>query len=454
MESKFYKEQISLLNLKLDTSNFRFPQVNSQHEALTLMIDNQKEKLYYLARDICINGLNPSDSIIVCKCLNKSFYTVLEGNRRVSALKLLSTPSIINDNHKTLRLKFERLQQAYNDSIPKILECVVVPNRDEANIWIYRKHAGQQDGIGTVTWNAQQIQRYKAMASGSQSLELEIVSFLEKSPFLRKSEKEKLRNLNITNLQRLISDPDVRKALGLDVHKGVIRSFVPEENLVNNLLIIVRDLLAPGFTVGHIYSKEDRKNYIGSVSNKLDTSVKTNKKWDISSAQPREEVDRLNIKTDVVPKERPRSTMIPNNLKISISNPKLARIFHELQTMNIEKYKYSCSVMARVLIEGSVDCYMNKFMKDSFNNLTAEGSKIDLNQKVNRVIQKMVSNHKLDKILAKGIRTEMKDINSPLSIDTLNAYVHNTQFSPKPDNLRCGWDNIQCFFELLWKTIS
>ena len=56
--------------------------------------------------------------------------------------------------------------------------------------------------------------------------------------------------------------------------------------------------------------------------------------------------------------------------------------------------------------------------------------------------------------LSKGIRSEINDKNSVLSIESLNAYVHNEFFYHKADNLIIGWDNIETFFVLLWESIN
>ena len=56
--------------------------------------------------------------------------------------------------------------------------------------------------------------------------------------------------------------------------------------------------------------------------------------------------------------------------------------------------------------------------------------------------------------LSKGIRTEINDKNSALSIESLNAYVHNEFFYPKAYNLITGWDNIERFFIKLWDSVN
>ena len=60
----------------------------------------------------------------------------------------------------------------------------------------------------------------------------------------------------------------------------------------------------------------------------------------------------------------------------------------------------------------------------------------------------------IDNTLSKGIRSELRDCNSILSIESLNAYAHNPFFYPKADNLITGWDNTAKFFSIIWDCIN
>ena len=95
---------------------------------------------------------------------------------------------------------------------------------------------------------------------------------------------------------------------------------------------------------------------------------------------------------------------------------------------------------------------IDKLIKDG--KLTACSSGMDLNAKVNTVINHLYNAQQLTKDLSKGIRTELKDTSSTLSVESLNAYVHNFRFTPKPQNLAISWDNIQPFFEKMWEAIA
>ena len=88
------------------------------------------------------------------------------------------------------------------------------------------------------------------------------------------------------------------------------------------------------------------------------------------------------------------------------------------------------------------------------NAITACSSGESLQGKVGKVLNHMTQLGTMSNDLSKGIRSEINDKNSVLSIESLNAYVHNEFFYPKADNLITGWDNIESFFIQLWESIK
>jgi len=107
---------IKLTSLFVNTENYRFEPLSSQKEAIDKMIEDQGDKLYSLVDDIVTNGLSPVDLIIVTPNEDSNKYVVLEGNRRITSLKLLNNPTLIDDKYSPLRKKFQKLQK-YNPQI-------------------------------------------------------------------------------------------------------------------------------------------------------------------------------------------------------------------------------------------------------------------------------------------------------------------------------------------------
>jgi hypothetical protein len=89
-------KNLEIDQLELDLINPRISKAADQHEAMQRIIDDQNTKLGNLAESIAEDGLNPMDRLLVMKSEQKSGkYTVLEGNRRALALRILKNPNVL-----------------------------------------------------------------------------------------------------------------------------------------------------------------------------------------------------------------------------------------------------------------------------------------------------------------------------------------------------------------------
>lgn len=64
-------ETIKVTDLEVNPENYRFEEQGSQKEAIEMMIEDQDNDLYNLAKDIIENGLNPNDKIQVTPSTDK-----------------------------------------------------------------------------------------------------------------------------------------------------------------------------------------------------------------------------------------------------------------------------------------------------------------------------------------------------------------------------------------------
>src|SRR3990170_1490353 len=86
-------------DLLIDEENPRISQPNvGQHKAQQAVAQHQQRKLQMLAKDIIRFGLDPSQLSIVMSFENdQSRYVVVEGNRRLTALRALENPEFLVD---------------------------------------------------------------------------------------------------------------------------------------------------------------------------------------------------------------------------------------------------------------------------------------------------------------------------------------------------------------------
>lgn len=469
------KINIKISNLFLDLQNPRYEKQPSQNEALNTIAFEQKGKLLVLLKDILENGLNPSDIPIVMPDPTKgNGYIVLEGNRRIAALKLFKKPGILTNT--SMRQKFSKLHDEYKNMPFKAVECLEVNSREEANLWIERKHEGEMNGAGTVRWDNVQKSRFLAYKTGKDSRAVQLIDFMKAASEDDKEFADNLQNVSATNLERFLGTPDVRSALGLEYDHGEYSSRLIWSEILKGLKAVVKRLSQDDFNVRAIYRKEDRMRFINAIplDELPDKSQKAETIWKLKDFSPTNQPVDSTVEEDEINKEKPvdyttsnaddtlqqekptnRTSFIPESFTLSIPNERSNRIYSEMKQMSHIKMPNACAVMMRVFLELSVDCYLEEFHLLKNGAISASKDSRNLKQKTNDVINQL--NQKktyLDPAKAKGIRTEINNDKSVFGIDTMNAYVHNLSFNPIPETLMLSWDNIQPFLVALWKAID
>jgi hypothetical protein len=262
---EYRTEDILLSNLNLDLQNPCNDNVDSQIEALAVMIEEQGVKLATLAEDIARNGLNPSESMMVMQDETEpEMYTVLEGNRRITALKVLNDPDLIPSTVKPAILRrFRKASEEFHRAPISSVKCVIFKNRNAADVWIELRHTGQNQGVGIVPWDADQVKRFQERR-GESSRTLQVINFINESSYLDLETKANIGSISVSNLDRLLDDPDVRAKLGISINEGKIVTDFPVREVAKGLSKIIRDLVCKEINVNDIRHKADRTNYIES----------------------------------------------------------------------------------------------------------------------------------------------------------------------------------------------
>ena len=159
---------------------------------------------------------------------------------------------------------------------------------------------------------------------------MQIITLLKSQEEVSDTIKDSLSKLNITNLQRLMSDPYVREHLGLEINNGILVSKVKVSEVIKGLLKVVTDILNPEFKVSDIYNREKRKQYIDNFdkSQKPDLSNEASEQWSVQDIENNKEQasrnsEKQEIKGDKNRKTRNRGALVPKSLNLHISNPKI-----------------------------------------------------------------------------------------------------------------------------------
>src|SRR3546814_18362977 len=114
------------------------------------MIEEEGANLANLAEDIVEIGLSPAESLIVIKHPElKNKYTSIEGNRRITELRLLQTPALAAGT--SLNQKFIELSKKYAAKPIEKLRWWVLDDNKEGFKWMERTHL-RKDGRGVYLW--------------------------------------------------------------------------------------------------------------------------------------------------------------------------------------------------------------------------------------------------------------------------------------------------------------
>jgi hypothetical protein len=133
--------QVLISHLDLDPENPRLPEklrtkATSESEVLNWMLEDAT--LVDLIASIAENGFFPGEPIIVVAGSAKGRYTVIEGNRRLAAIKLLQDPSIAEVSSATVRKLSEFAYDKRN--VPLDVSVFIAPDRDSVDNYLGFRH--------------------------------------------------------------------------------------------------------------------------------------------------------------------------------------------------------------------------------------------------------------------------------------------------------------------------
>lgn len=414
--------------LLLDTENPRHPHVGSQNEAIRALVEEQGPRLVKIAEDLATNGPSPAEVMIVVKRRGTANYTVLEGNRRLAAVRLLNNPAIAKGTK--FERDYERLAKGDKSALPTEFECWVAGSRDEARPWIRLRHTGTASGVGLVPWAPRQIQRFELNPethAGKASMFIDSVEKAYPENHVLLANLQKISDERLTTLGRLLAEPEFRKRLGLKEVEREYHSSFPAEVIEEVIERVARDL-ASTLTVTNIKTKTQRLDY-------LDTLPSPDPHARRGDSQPLVPGTGAPATKRPTRKAAPRPQGIFSDFAPKKLGTRLPLIVQEVRKLNPEHYPNAVAVLLRVVLELALaHVYERK-------GLTGD----NLAGRVKRCLR-MIDKTGTEAAF-EPIRVGLADPNSIFSVSTLHAYVHNKYFHPQPAQVRAMAANLVPFLE-------
>lgn len=260
---------VDVEKLHFDLKNPRFPSLSVEMDALHAFCSAEHaRKTVLLAENIADRGLNPSELLIVIEeeGQRKGHYIVVEGNRRLCALKLLSIPQRAVDSplSKAFQSRIRKAADSLGAEGLAKISCRLLRNRETADYWIALKHTGENDGVGVVQWDGEETARFRGSAPP-----LHLLDYVKANAALSEAARSGLEKFSVTNLERLLGDPAVRDAIGVDIQRGILLITKEPEEVLRAAAKIVEDIATKKVRVSGIKGKEEREKYINSIDDFL-----------------------------------------------------------------------------------------------------------------------------------------------------------------------------------------
>lgn len=430
------KRRIPIKQLLVNHENPRFEPVKTEQKAIDLMMSEVGDKVFNLAKDIAEHDINPSRSLMVVEVGNSMFVPV-DGNRRVVALKLLHQPDLAKD--PKFRERFIELKKESGTSFPTEVECVVFPDKESAYRWVNLEHTGENKGVGVLSWDSEQKQRFAAQYAGKKdSRPIQLIDYADDN-------KIPHGKIDTTTLDRLLGTPSVRELIGVDFPNGILQIVKSKKQVLGNLNKLFVAMSAKDFKVGDVYTSAKATSWTEDV---LGIARKAVKRSEVTKA------------THATAKPDPLDgDWITNRLySVYPSKNRVKAILRELKGLKPGAKPNVCATSLRVLLELALYVFLKDkgiiatLIRQEKARIAAKNKK----RKTPRVLPtdwapnfqmtlNYLATHETvisDPLERRALKTFIGKKSSEPFLTELNQFIHNPSYDPTPQMVIDIWNKL------------
>jgi hypothetical protein len=454
-------KDIAIKDLILWDENARFPDKyfnQDESELIHYFVSRADFKIRSLLESIVKDfDLPQLEKIVVWNDGEQNI--VLEGNRRLTAYKLLNNPQLAKD--KKLQSFITAEKQKINITDEFELECILVEDREDAYRYIDRKH---YNGNNEVNWKDTERAHYSKRRGSENPLELikiGVAKIVRELDLPEEMKDQVLGSGYVTTFYRIVTTTPAKKEFkySLDKNGNLI---VGDKDFKDKLKVIIYSVLNKKDVKGNpidsrtLNKTEKIEEFIKSVDSedtkKVDEKIKAITTENLFG-EKMIAIGPSPTKQRILPKSSSRKYLIPMSCVLRIREVKINNIYRELRDNLLldetnNAVPNAAGVLFRVFLEICLDHYakMNQkiFKKDD-----------TISQKIPWVI-KSLEEKGYDKKIFNNINKvgSARKEHTYLSIDNFHEYVHSTTTQPSSNELKTKWDNLQPFFETLWLDLN
>lgn len=425
-------DEMELSSLLVNQANDRHGELLSEDKAIEWLLTHRATHMRNLTKDIVKTG-GIYEPPLVRKENNK--FVVYDGNRRTTALKLLNEPQKAPSADWA---KFFSNQRAeWNGTFPRTVVCQVEQDRERLDEILYRRHTGQQGGVGQSQWDAPAKTNFERRTGKNTKLDLAeaVESLLREEEFLEDDQR-----IPRSNFKRLFSAEQFRNRVGISIEKNKLILTHKKHKVLNALNRVASDLISKTITLDDIWDNTAKRSYLDTLDKQgvLPTVEDTVPR---SETKPKKPNKTKKGKKKSKPREKRRTLIrnIDHGLVVSHKNRKALDIFEELQhRLKFEQHDNAIAVLFRVLLEISIDLYIEEWKVENIHKNDK------LSKKFRKSLNAMLTYGSIDQKQHDAIK-KFEISEALFSTNTLHSYVHSSDFFPSDHHLKTMWDNLEAY---------
>jgi hypothetical protein len=469
-------EGVPVQDLKLDTSNARIRHGADQSDCIARIL-RKEDQILALMRDIGEHGLSTAPILVSPDSNGK--WVVRDGNRRVTALKLLDNPSYCTDLR--LRAQIEAIAAKYPD-VPKVVELLACGDEKVVRREMLLRHSGALGGVGQLSWSAYLRTVFLLNGDGS-----EPDPYRRAGQYVYWAEDQGAYvddDFPISNLDRFFNK-NTLELLGFEASGKELVRIIPIDDAKRLALRVVGDLDAKRVDVNDLFTAEAYRAYLLRVRKELGIDKAPNPSADdhggsadkgndsgshgspggkgrgqdgdrdAKGGSPDEDEPNAQPKPGNggaqggrgTPRKAPwdRTRIFPRGnggFNISRDQIKAGSIIAEMKKLDVTAMPFSGCFLLRTLIELSINNYLEVY------ELTDRKA---LHKNVGLVAHDMHARKLIGDGVLEVVQRHANTEGGLLSVRGLQGYIHSPDFHPNYQFVNTMWDEIGQFVGLCWQ---
>ncbi len=454
----FYIKTFDLTALDLWRENPRLLYSQKDEQACISKLMEDK-RFSVLLEDIATNGLGITPIVVTPV---DTRWVVMDGNRRVAAMKLLDDIGLCPSELSGVAKSIENLSRRHKKKLSSKVDCYVSEDEDAIAKHLMVTHNGQQGGLGQVPWNSL-LQAIFSKNNNVRSTSAAAYRLLELAQTYGYQINE---DYPITTLGRFPIKSFCQQ-IGITYPTSLNKSLEvksKKQNAVDALLEFVSDVGEKRISVStssdkpSAREKEYRDKYLEDLVSKHSSKPNTEKS---GGKRGESDTEKLTDGKDSNEKPTPKPTPKPTYTRkkfipakrfttVPINYTKEYNIFADMAKLKSEECPVACIVMLRVFFEAT--------LKKTIETIGGIWRASDLAKNTEFLAYRLFELNAINKPLRdKVVKISGKEqtlSNAFFSVKTIQAMLHSEHFHPDKKSVNHFWDDLDQFLSTCWGMVS